>query len=653
MYPNFENKYLKIKLLTLQLFNQLKIYWLPIVLILIFVIQNHLFNAGLNIPVRSYFIRRSIVTTAFGLLLFGPALWLNKWKKYLYLSLTSIVVTLVFVIQFIYYSYSGGFLQASAIFYAGQGMAVLSTIKTLLTYQLIIFSAGPLVIITALILAHNNITVEKILHKNEKILASLIILLFVISGYSYIFIREKMESGNTVSIYKYSRLFNVNALVSKIGIINFSLGDILSLGFQVDNATAADIKFVNKYKELRSTTTVQNVPDVNFGILKGRNLILIQVESLENAVVGQKIDNQEITPNLNKLANQGLYFSNYYAPIGPGTTADAEFMTLNSLYSLPDTTAFIRYAYNNYTALPGLLKENGYHTYAFHGDVPSFWNRANIYPQLGYEKWFSRQDYIIPRKIGVYDLGDKDFFEQSIPKLKSLPQPFMATLITLTSHTPFELPTDLKTLNFSSTTTLNLLQQNYLQSIHYTDQAIGEFINQLKSADLYNNSLILIYGDHNSFSKISKGLGIKNSIFADLQVSQVPMIILAPGTPFQGSKITPASHLDVYPTTANLLGITPPTDIFGHDIINGNDAVAISRNLVSGTIISILTNELAYHTAASGIFEDGTCLKVLNKKKLTVDSCKLLYEEQVNNVMASDLMIKGNLINSSKAKLPH
>lgn len=653
MYRDFEKKFIKIKLLALQLSHQLKIYWLPLALIFIFVIQNHFFNAALNIPVRSYFIRRTIVTAAFGLLLFGPALWLNKWKKYLYLFLTSTTVALIFIIQFIYYSYSGGFLQASAIFYAGQGMTVLSTIKTLLSYQLIFFSAGPLTVILALILVRNNIIIEKILHKKEKILASLIILLFVIFGYSYIFVREKMESGNTVSIYKYSRLFNVNALVSKIGIINFSLGDILSLGFQIDKATAADINFVKNYKELNLTTTNQNITDVNFGLLKGRNLILIQVESLENAVVGQKIDNQEITPYLNKLANQGLYFPNYYAPIGPGTTADAEFMTLNSLYSLPDTTAFIRYAYNDYSALPSLLKENGYHTYAFHGDVPSFWNRANIYPQLGYEKWFSRQDYSIPRKIGVYDLGDKDFFEQSIPKLKSLPQPFMATLITLTSHTPFELPSDLKTLHFSPTTTLNLLQQNYLQSIRYTDQAVGDFIDQLKVAGLYNNSLILIYGDHTSFSKISKGLGIKNSIFADLQASQVPMIILAPGTPLQGSRITPASHLDVYPTTANLLGILTPMEIFGHDIINGRNAVAVSRNLISGTIISILSNKLAYHTAASGIFADGTCLEVLNIKKLPVENCKLLYEEQVNNIKASDLMIKGNLIKSSIAKLPH
>ena len=242
-------------------------------------------------------------------------------------------------------------------------------------------------------------------------------------------------------------------------------------------------------------------------------MIFIQVESLDNSVIGQKIGDEEITPNLNKLSGEGMYFFNYYSPIGPGTTADAEFMTMNSLYSLPDAVAFIQYPYDAYDALPDLLKQNGYGTYSMHGDLPGFWNRVNIYPQLGYEKLFSRDDYTIPRKIGNYDLGDKDFFTQSLPKLKALPQPFMATLITLTSHTPFIIPDDLQTLNMPPPTNLNRLQWEYLQSIHYTDAAIGDFIGELKTAGLYDNSVIFIWGDHGSSTGIAKALGVNNSVF--------------------------------------------------------------------------------------------------------------------------------------------
>lgn len=618
-----------------------KIGWLPLVLIIIFVVQNHLFDLWLHIPIRPYFIRRTVVTAAFGSFLFLPALLTNKHVKYFYLILASIFTSIIFIIQFIFYSYSGGFLQASALFYAGEGLTILSTVKTLLTYHLFFFLFGPLSVIGGWILIHQKIITEKMLIKKEKAITAFLIILFVASGYGYLFLREKLEAGNVTHIYQYNKLYDVNALVSKMGIINFSLGDILSLGIRPDGVTAAEVSFVKTYTEQRPTSTLNQ----DFGLLKGRNLIFIQVESLENAVINQKINGQEITPNLNKLAKTGIYFSNYYAPIGPGTTADAEFMTLNSLYSLPNTVAFIEYSNNHYSALPNLLKENGYHTYAMHGDVSSFWNRSNIYPNLGYEKWFSKPDYTIPRKIGVYNLGDKDFFDQSILKLKSLPQPFMATLITLTSHTPFEMPLDLQYLDIPTTTTsLTTLQRNYLQSVRYTDQAIGDFIEQLKTNNLYNNSLIFIYGDHGSFSKISNALGVKDEFFADLQTSKVPMILLAPGTSLKGEKRTPTSHMDVYPTASNLLGFTPPPNIFGHYMIDGKNAVTISRNLVSGTITSIITNKLAYHATSDGTFEHGRCLQLPDKKRIAIDFCRQLYNEEESNVRASDLLVKGDLI---------
>jgi phosphoglycerol transferase MdoB-like AlkP superfamily enzyme len=319
-------------------------------------------------------------------------------------------------------------------------------------------------------------------------------------------------------------------------------------------------------------------------------------------------------------------------------------MTLNSLYSLPNTVAFIQYAYDNYTALPALLKQNGYGTYSFHGDVSSFWNRANIYPQLGYDKWFSADDYTIPRKIGNYDLGDKDFFSQSIPKLAALPQPFMASLITLTSHTPFELPIDLQTLNIPNDSPLTWQQKGYLQTVHYTDQAIGDFIDQLKTAGLYNNSVILIYGDHGSFTNIASALGVQESVFPDLEASQVPMIILAPGTSLKGERATPASHLDLYPTLVDLLGIKAPPDVFGHDMVDGGDTVAVSRDLVSGTVNSFLTDKLAFHAGSDGAFQSGECFKMPGRITLVMSACQTLYDKESAAVKASDIMVKGNLI---------
>lgn len=640
MKPLIEKLKMKLGLWRGYILLGLRSGWLPLALIILLVIQSHLFNVWLNINPHDYIVRRTVSAAALGWLLFGPGILLKEKIKFWYLGLASLAAAVIFVLQFLYYSYSGGFLQPAAFSYISEGMTIFGVVQTLLTFSLLVFITGPVLVIAAWILARQGKIIDMPLPKKGKIVMAVIIMACVIFGNGYLFLRESMEGGFTY-IYEYKRLYNTNRLVSKVGILNFSIGNLVSFGLQTDTATAADINFATRWLEEHQRTST---PGKKFGVARGRNLIIIQVESLENAVVGEKINGQEITPHLNKLASEGLYFPNYYAPIGPGSTADAEFSTLNSLYPLMDKVAFLQYAKNEYTALPELLTNNGYHTFALHGDVPSFWNRANMYPKLGYEKWFGKKEYTIPRAIGIYDLGDEDFFSQSIPKLQTFPQPFMATLITLTSHAPFQLPADLQKLTIPPTSTLSQLHRDYVQSVHYTDAAIGTFIAQLKTANLYDNSLIVIFGDHGSFTKIGSGLGKNQTAFGELQNSQVPLIILAPGAKLNGVNQMPASHLDFYPTIAHLLGMTLPSTIFGQDILATKTPLVIHRNLISGTIKNILTDKLAYQAALDGIFAHGICLQLPGKKELPADACWSLYDKKEDLVKVSDLIIKGNLI---------
>jgi lipoteichoic acid synthase len=620
-------------------------HWLPFALIALFVLQNYLFDVwlkidpGINVD--------SIITgsAALGIILFAPALLFGKRTGYLYLAVASIIAAIVFVSQYLYYKYSGGFLQASSLFYAGQGADETSTIKTLLDYYLLLFLAGPLLVLVGWILPRRGHGEETTPPKKEKIIAGILIVLVAAAGYGYVFGKERIENGGVTQLYNYSKIYDVNQLVSKVGVVNFYIGDIITAIVENNQVTPADVAFVQSWVKQQPPMPA---PGSDFGIAKGRNLIFIQVESLENAVINTKINGQEITPNLNALASEGLYFPNYYSEVGPGTTADAEFMTLNSLYSLPDQVAFISYPDDTYSALPSLLKNNGYSTYSLHGDVASFWNRANIYPNLGYEQWFSRPDFTIPRDIGAFDLGDEDFFDQAAPKLASFPQPFMATLITLSSHTPFQIPADLETLNIPSSTNLTWIQYQYLESIHYTDQAIGDFINELKQDGLYNNSLIVIYGDHSSYTDIASALDVNKTVFPNynLQNTQVPLIILAPGAaalPNEADE-TPGSHIDLYPTVADLLGIAPPSTVMGQDLLTTKTPVVVARNLVSGTVNTVLTNNIAYQASPDGVYADGTCMALPSKATLPVSACSSLYAKESDAVKASDLMIEGNMI---------
>ena len=467
-------------------------------------------------------------------------------------------------------------------------------------------------------------------------------IVMVFFGYKYLLDTEKKEWGSTSRLY--TDVYDLKSLVGKMGIINFSVEDTFKYILRSNLVTDADKNFLQNWAKNNPLTQTSKQ---YFGAEKQKNLIIIQVESLENAVINKTINGQEITPNLNQLAKDGLYFDNYYTQVGPGNTADAEFSTMTSLYPLPDDVVFIDYAKNQYNALPQLLKDNGYGTYVMHGDVPTFWNRSNVYPGLGYQKAFDLNDYTVTRSVGKgpSDLGDEDLFSQSLQRLKTLNQPFMTTLITMSSHTPFILPDDLQTLQIPADTTLDKNQQQYLESIHYTDKAIGEFINGLKESGLYNNSLIFIWGDHGSFTNISSALGQDENTLPELVNSQVPMILLAPGTDLAGTKNIPSSHLDIYPTITNLLGFSTPKTALGQDLLNTKTPIETHFEVVSGSIDSILTPELAYQAKNDGAFENGSCESWPDQKALPISDCKKIYNEQSETLKASDIIVRGNLLN--------
>jgi phosphoglycerol transferase MdoB-like AlkP superfamily enzyme len=622
--------------------------WLPVVLVLLFIVQNQAYDSWLNIYPSQYIWRRLFVNLALGVILYGPSLFWRRHGRYVYLFIMSVLVTFVFSAQFIYFEYASAFLQVSALKYAPVVGSITGTILTLLNWHLLIFILSPLLVGLELVINYRRKLVLPALRSKAKAVALLIIIIIGFGGYYFLLRSEKKEWGDDSRLY--SDVYDLNTLVSKMGIINFTLEDAYKYLTLDDQPTKADRAWLKNWEKARvaagsNLKTATSSPQY-FGIAKQRNVIFLQIESLEAAVIGQSINGQEITPNLNKLANEGLYFNNYYTQVGPGNTADAEFVTMDSLFPLPDDVVFIDYPQNSYRALPQLLTKNGYHTYALHGDVPTFWNRSNVYPQLGYSRWFSKEDYVINRVIGpgFAALGDEDFLDESLPKLKKLSQPFMATLITISSHTPFEIPEDLQTLDIPDTANFTPTQHDYLESIHYVDQAIGEFITGLKKNGLYDNSLIVIYGDHESYTSISKALGTDINTLPGLSDSQVPLLILAPGLNLQNTIKTPSSHLDFYPTIANLLGVKVPPSVLGQDILNSAHPVITRRNSGSGTINTILTPTLAYEASTDGVFEQGDCLAMPDRSSLPSLDCLPLYNQQNDLIKASDIMVHGNLI---------
>lgn len=350
------------------------------------------------------------------------------------------------------------------------------------------------------------------------------------------------------------------------------------------------------------------------GIGKGKNLIVIQMESFQKFPIGRTYEGQEITPNINALLNNDtLYFENYYQTLGKGNTADAEFATLNSFYPVTEQESYRRYVQNNYNGLPWLMRQQGYATLAFHGNVRSFWNRGQMYPQEGFEFFYS-QEYLDATEISGFGITDKELFRQTVHILKQQTKPTFSFIVTVTNHIPYDLDDSLTSLKLKPED--ETLFGHYLQAVHYADEAIGQFIMQLKEAGLYDNTVIALYGDHHGMlisddefyasiqEEVPKYIG---RAYDYDEMLNIPLIIHVPNSGIKESIETVGGEVDFLPTIANIMGITIPQPyIFGKDIVNvtkeEDSFVASVTYLLEG---SFIWGNTMYQIGRDGTFEHG------------------------------------------------
>lgn len=124
-----------------------------------------------------------------------------------------------------------------------------------------------------------------------------------------------------------------------------------------------------------ATNTYENQLDGDlFGVGKGKNLIVVQMESLQSMVVGADYNGQEITPVFNELIGESgsLYFDNFYCQLGAGNTSDAEFAVNNSLFGSIESYTYQLFEDNYFYGLPKVMIDEGYITAAFHGYKKEF-----------------------------------------------------------------------------------------------------------------------------------------------------------------------------------------------------------------------------------------------------------------------------------------
>lgn len=366
----------------------------------------------------------------------------------------------------------------------------------------------------------------------------------------------------------------------------------------------------NKQQQHNATSPYQNMGN-------GKNLIVIQVESLQNFVIGQTINNQEITPNLNKLLKNSLYFPHFYPQTVEGNSSDAELIINTSLYPLKQGSTFFVHPNNKYISLPFLLKEKGYQTLAIHADEATYWNRHQVYPHLGFGDYISIEKMQITEQLGM-GLSDEAMFKQTIPLLKSTQQPFYAFIITLTNHYPYYLPSDKTFLKLPPSLDGSHIG-NYLQSVHYTDLTIGLFMKELQENGLLENTIIALYGDHDGLFKrdqpeIEKLFANKPISAEEWTRTYVPVPLLLYQSGLQGKTIdTYGGQVDFLPTIAHLMAID-----------NSKHPYAMGTNLLTNKNGDVLIPSGDYITEAARVSPDKIETVLSNSDEHTLNIADLM-----------------------------
>ena len=442
-----------------------------------------------------------------------------------------------------------------------------------------------------------------------------------------------------------TRTFDNSYIVKYLGMNEYAVYDAFKTAQtseQMAKANVSDLQSVKKYLKVNYVK-----PNSTYtGVAKGKNVLVIHLESFQQFLIGYKWHGKEVTPNLNKLyhSKNTLSFANFYNQVGQGKTSDAEMMLENSLFGLQSGSAMSSYGTSNtFESAPAILKQQGgYTTAVMHGGAGSFWNRNNAYKQFGYDYFMPLSYYENKPKYYIgYGLKDKIFFSQSIKYIERLPQPFYLKLITVTNHYPYDL--DKKNQSIAKTDTGDETVDGYVQTAHYLDQAVGQLMRWLKKTGLDKNTLLVFYGDHYGISgnhhKASAELLNQDEFtnFDNLKFQRVPLMFHMKGLR-GGIKKTYGGEIDVLPTLLNLLGIRNKGTIqFGHDLLSKKAPQIVAQR--NGDFITPL-----YAKVGSTYYDTKTGEEIIQPDKKLKTELVAISNKVTTQLSLSDRVIAGNLL---------
>ncbi|GAB3051140.1 LTA synthase family protein [Virgibacillus ainsalahensis] len=604
-----------------------------------YIVYRFMFNIELENGMQEFILLINPFVSAF--LIFALSVWFNKHSRQMkFLRYTALIGTLIVFANLVFYRQFTDFITIPQLFMGSNAADLGSSILTLIQpYDILLFADAVLIWYLSK-KKQEDMTVSY--PKSGKV-SVLALSLALLAGNFFLAEMERPQL--------FTRGFDREYLVKNIGLFNFHIYDVV-----VQSKTESQRVFAdgNELPEIQDFIDENVKVDENskmHGVAEGKNVIFINAESIQEFVINNDMNGQEITPFLNSLTEDEdtYYFENFYEQTGQGNTSDSEFLVENSMYPLSRGAVFFTHGGNEYNGMPEIIQDKGYTSSVLHANNKSFWNREQMYNSLEFDHFYGEEAYEVNNENSIgWGLKDKPFFEQSIKYLQSMEQPFYSKFITLTNHFPFEMDEEDTSIDpfDSNSNTLN----NYFPAVRYMDEAIEDFFGQLKEAGLYEDSIIIIMGDHIGISanhnKAMADYLDKEEItpYDQVQLQKVPFFVHIPGHGEGEVKSEVTGQIDVKPTILNLLGIENENDIyFGNDVFSDDRKGYIA--LRNGDFVSenyIATNGICYDRETGEAIEAGNTEE--NADAPEGSACEPIQEKVDKELGYSDELVYGDLL---------
>lgn len=608
-------------------------------------------------------------------------------KRFKYFMVWSIIITLMCIINSVYYTFYDSFASFSLLASLGQVRTVTDSLVEKFRVIDFIYLLFPIFFY----LVHRQLnfaTYYRFMNKIENgkkmfafsLLVSVVIIAFV------------MVNLTGTDYSRLTKLWNRGYIVDRFGIILYQGNDLIqSLTPKINSLFGYDKasqRFTEFYTALLQEKK-EKEPNKYTDMLEGMNVIFVHMESIQSFLIDRTINGEELTPTLNKISKEGMYFSNFYPQISTGTSSDTEFTLTTSLMPALSGTVFVSNYNKEYVSIPKLLKEQGYYTFSMHANLASMWNRDKMYPRLGYDDFYSSTSFDITNdnQVGL-GLADHDFFLQAqsiLENIEDTHENYMGTIIQLSNHSPFfgtpknpEKYFDYGKLNLKNTYTKvgddgveEIVEDdyidgtklgNYIISAHYADLALGEFVEYIENSPYYENTVFVFYGDHdaklnksefqyyyNYDTTTGKVYDEENLNYVDFDSYQeeinrrTPLIIWTKNKAVRKKLISQNNNVmgmyDVLPTIGNMMGFESDFSL-GHDIFDiGEDNVVIFPN---GNFV---TNKIYYSE------KDSSYLALESNIVLEKDYIENLKKYTETRLQVSNDIIVYDLIKKDRDKL--